>query len=445
MRVLHVYKTYYPDTYGGIEQVIYQLSQGCARRGIAADVFTFSPDKETGPVAYEDHRVIYNKQLFEIASTPFSLKALKRFKQIKDDYDIINYHFPFPFMDMLHLSARPDARTVVTYHSDIVKQKRLMKLSQPLQERFLASVDCIVASSPNYVASSQTLKKYQDKSFIAVDSAVITDGTFKFEGVCTEPLAYGLTTFRDSKRPLVFFLDNEKMQLKMNESEKILTVTGSAINDLYAQNAPLTRQDGYSIDSLVAVHPASAVTPYFIVKDFAYKLNLEEMKALRAKLDASLDETMYVSQIDGFIKRMEDIQVGAVAPDFTLPDVDGNPVTLSGLRGKYVLIDFWASWCPDCRKENPNIVAAWNKYKDKNFTILGVSLDRKKEPWLAAIEKDQLAWTHVSDLKDWKSDAAVQYAIRWIPMNFLLDPNGVILAVGLEGEALQQKLDEVLK
>ena len=82
MRVLHVYKTYYPDTYGGIEQVIYQLSQGCARRGIAADVFTFSPDKETGPVAYEDHRVIYNKQLFEIASTPFSLKALKRFKQI---------------------------------------------------------------------------------------------------------------------------------------------------------------------------------------------------------------------------------------------------------------------------------------------------------------------------------------------------------------------------
>ena len=132
----------------------------------------------------------------------------------------------------------------------------------------------------------------------------------------------------------------------------------------------MTRQDGYSIDSLVAVHPASAVTPYFIVKDFAYKLNLEEMKALRAKLDASLDETMYVSQIDGFIKRMEDIQVGAVAPDFTLPDVDGNPVTLSGLRGKYVLIDFWASWCPDCRKENPNIVAAWNKYKDKNFTLI---------------------------------------------------------------------------
>lgn len=289
------------------------------------------------------------------------------------------------------------------------------------------------------------LKKYQDKSFVAVDSAVITDGMFKFEGICTEPLAYGLTTFKDSKRPLVFFLDNERMQIEMDESGKELKVTGSAVNDLYAQNAPLIREDGYSIDSLVAAHPASPVSAYFVVKDFAWKLNLEEMKAIRARLDASLAGTMYVNQIDDFIGRMENIQVGAVAPDFTLPDVDGNPVTLSGLRGKYVLIDFWASWCPDCRKENPNIVAAWNKYKDKNFTVLGVSLDRKKEPWLAAIEKDGLTWTHVSDLKDWKSDAAVQYAIRWIPMSFLLDPEGVILAVGLEGEALQQKLEEVLE
>lgn len=289
------------------------------------------------------------------------------------------------------------------------------------------------------------LKKYEDKSFVEVDSAVITDGSFRFEGVCTEPAAYGLTTFKDSKRPLVFFLDNEKMQLLMNESEKELKVTGSAINDLYAQNAPLTRVDGYNIDSLVTAHPASAVTPYFIVKDFAYKLNLKEMKALHAKLDVSLDGTTYVNQIENFIERMENIQVGAVAPDFTLPDAEGNPVTLSGLRGKYVLIDFWASWCPDCRKENPNIVAAWNKFKNKNFTILGVSLDRKKEPWLAAIEKDGLTWTHVSDLKDWKSDAAVKYAIRWIPMNFLLDPDGVILATGLEGEALHRKLEEVLK
>ncbi len=289
------------------------------------------------------------------------------------------------------------------------------------------------------------LKKYQDKTFVGEDSATIVNGTFKFEGVTPEALAYGLTTDRDSKRPLVFFLDNDAMQVTMNETEKSLKVTGSPINDLYAQNAPLTRQNGYNLDSLVATHSASAITPYFVVKDFAYKLDLAQMKAIRAKLDASLNGTMYVNQIDAFIERMENIQVGAVAPDFTLPDVDGNPVSLSSLRGKYVLIDFWASWCPDCRKENPNIVAAWEKYKDKNFTILGVSMDRKKEPWLKAIEKDGLTWTHVSDLKDWKSDAAVLYAIRWIPYSFLISPEGVILAAGLEGEALHQKLEEVLK
>ena len=285
------------------------------------------------------------------------------------------------------------------------------------------------------------LKKYQDKSFIAVDSAVITDGTFKFEGVCTEPLAYGLTTFRDSKRPLVFFLDNEKMQLKMNESEKILTVTGSAINDLYAQNAPLTRQDGYSIDSLVAVHPASAVTPYFIVKDFAYKLNLEEMKALRAKLDASLDETMYVSQIDGFIKRMEDIQVGAVAPDFTLPDVDGNPVTLSGLRGKYVLIDFWASWCNPCRKEIPNLKKLYAQYSEKGFEIVSISIDQKKADWEKALKEEGLPWPNFLD----ETGVAALYKVKFVPTMYLINADGVMVGENLRGEALAEKLKELFQ
>ena len=142
---------------------------------------------------------------------------------------------------------------------------------------------------------------------------------------------------------------------------------------------------------------------------------------------------------------MEKVQVGSEAPDFTLPDVDGNLVSLSSFRGKYVLVDFWAAWCPDCRKENPNIVSAWEKYKNKNFTILGVSLDRNREQWLAAIEKDKLPWTQVSDLKYWSSDAAVLYCIRWIPMSFLIDPEGKIVAIGLEGEELHNKLEELLK
>ena len=289
------------------------------------------------------------------------------------------------------------------------------------------------------------LKKYVEKSFVDVDSAVITNGKFKFEGVVSEALAHGLTTQKQSRRPLVFFLDNDAMDVTLNESEKKLVVTGSPVNDIYMANAPIVRSKGYNLDSLLSMHPASPATAYFIVKDFAYKLNLEEMKSVRAQLDASLDGTSYVEEIESMITRMEKVQVGSEAPDFTLPDVDGNPVSLSSYRGKYVLVDFWAAWCPDCRKENPNIVSAWEKYKNKNFAVLGVSLDRNRDQWLAAIEKDKLSWTQVSDLKYWSSEAAVLYCIRWIPMSFLIDPDGKIIAVGLEGDELHNKLEELLK
>ena len=289
------------------------------------------------------------------------------------------------------------------------------------------------------------LKKYVGKSFVDVDSTAIVDGKFKFEGVASEALAHGLTTRKESSRPMVFFLENNAMNITMNESGKEMSITGSEANDIYLRNAKITRSKGYSLDSLLAAHPASPVAAYFVVKDFAYKLDLEGMKAVRAKLDASLAGSEYVNQIESMISRMEKVQVGSVAPDFTLPDVDGNPVSLSSFRGKYVLVDFWAAWCPDCRKENPNIVAAWEKYKDKNFAVLGVSLDRKRDQWLAAIEKDNLTWTQVSDLKYWDSEAAVLYCIRWIPMSFLIDPEGKIVAIGLEGEELHNKLEELLK
>ena len=289
------------------------------------------------------------------------------------------------------------------------------------------------------------LKKYVGKSFVDVDSTAIVDGKFKFEGVISEALAHGLTTRKESSRPMVFFLENNAMNITMNESGKEMAITGSEANDIYLRNAKITRAKGYSLDSLLAAHPSSPVAAYFVVKDFAYKLDLEGMKAVRAKLDASLAGSEYVNQIESMISRMEKVQVGSVAPDFTLPDVDGNPVSLSSFRGKYVLVDFWAAWCPDCRKENPNIVAAWEKYKDKNFAVLGVSLDRKRDQWLAAIEKDNLTWTQVSDLKYWDSEAAVLYCIRWIPMSFLIDPEGKIVAIGLEGEELHNKLEELLK
>ena len=137
--------------------------------------------------------------------------------------------------------------------------------------------------------------------------------------------------------------------------------------------------------------------------------------------------------------------VGKEAPDFTLPDVNGKPFHLKSLRGKYVLVDFWASWCRPCRLENPNVVSAFQKYNQKNFTILGVSLDKEKESWLQAIQEDQLQWQHVSDLKFWDSMVVPLYGIEGIPFNVLIDPNGMVIAKDLRGPDLEKKLDEVLK
>ncbi|MDX8398626.1 MAG: glycosyltransferase family 4 protein [Gallionellaceae bacterium] len=163
IRVLHFFKTYYPDSFGGIEQVIFQLCKGTSKYGFASDVLTLSANAHEEPIDFSGHLVHQAKLDFHIASTGFSLSAFAKFSELTKQADIIHLHYPWPFMDIVHFVSRHGKPTVVTYHSDIIKQKTLLKLYRPLKNRFLNSVDRIVASSPNYLATSPVLNRYRDK------------------------------------------------------------------------------------------------------------------------------------------------------------------------------------------------------------------------------------------------------------------------------------------
>ena len=197
--------------------------------------------------------------------------------------------------------------------------------------------------------------------------------------------------------------------------------------------------------SKIKSHPASLAWIFF--QD---KLDMTNDFAVIDKLDAAnfkaYPENPFVIQYHQQVEIERKTAVGSPAPEIELTDVDGKPRKLSSLKGKVVLIDFWASWCGPCRKENPNVVAMYSKYKDKGFEVFSVSLDKDRESWVKAIAKDNLSWpNHVSDLKYWKSAGAVAYGVTAIPFTVLVDKNGRIVAKKLRGEELENKVGELLK
>ena len=326
------------------------------------------------------------------------------------------------------------------------------------------------------------------------DSSTLKNGEFSFNGSvtgitkATVVMDYGPNAPRTSRNgeSVKIYLEPGTVNIKSADSLKNATVKGGVHTSdqvaLEAQLKPVMdrnkalmakyygstdeqKKDSVWMAAIMAESKQIGDDEDAIMKKFAetHTKTLPGLEALKQFAGSAPDygtiQPMFAklapavqSSADGkayadMLEKVKAVSIGAIAPDFTQNDTEGKPVSLASFRGKYVLIDFWASWCGPCRAENPHVVKAFNEYKDKNFTILGVSLDQPnaKDKWLKAIADDGLTWTQVSDLKFWKNEAAALYAVRAIPQNFLLDPQGKIIAKNLRGDALAAKLAEVIK
>jgi len=206
----------------------------------------------------------------------------------------------------------------------------------------------------------------------------------------------------------------------------------------------LSRKKSSAIRNWILGNPGSYVAPFVIAVNYLNEANVDILQPLYEPLTAEVKTSYYGKSVGDVVTRLAATRIGSVAPSFVQNDTNGNPLSLESFKGRYVLLDFWASWCGPCRQENPNLVRTYEKFKDR-MVILGISLDNKKEPWMKAIQDDHLNWPQVSDLKGWANSVAGQYGVKSIPANFLLDPDGRIIAKGLRGPQLEQKLTELLR
>ncbi|OCX50341.1 hypothetical protein BEL04_21375 [Mucilaginibacter sp. PPCGB 2223] len=353
----------------------------------------------------------------------------------------------------------------------------------------------IKAKIGNIGAPAKVYLGYQVAGKNIIDSAAIVNGDVSFHGHVNSPVSAlmvinakgtGLNNIPRGSDLLNFYIEKGNITLNSADSLSKAVITGSKVNDdnlrLMAVLRPTNEAKAAVLHEADTASDALKISPYFqdaIQRKYKVALD-EEQVAMRKfiadnpgsfmslavlgtinnntsdpyemeKIFNTLSPEVRTTEGGQAFKQVLDIAkttaIGSIAPEFTQADTSGKPVSLSSFRGKYVLIDFWASWCGPCRQENPNVVKVYNQYKAKNFTILGVSLDREdgKAAWLKAIKDDGLTWTQVSDLKFWANQVGVLYKVSQIPQNYLIDPTGKIIAKNLRGVQLEEKLAEVLK
>ncbi|HJA84611.1 MAG TPA: AhpC/TSA family protein [Candidatus Bacteroides avicola] len=322
----------------------------------------------------------------------------------------------------------------------------------------------------------------EGRQLVKLDSAVITNGEFQFKGTKADSLAdVRYLTYKSGENSLAmdFFLENGNIQIHLSTNDD--AATGTPTNDAYqvirAQVNELTKQMSAIYKSLsdstltdeqreeasknieateekmmgvmkegITNNITNAAGIYLLKQNFYY-MDVEDLDPLMAQIPAAYANDETIIRIKDNVEKMKATAVGQKFTDFEMQTPDGKAVKLSDYvgKGKVTLIDFWASWCGPCRREMPNLVEAYKKYKNKGFEIVGVSLDRDAEAWKNGIKQLKITWPQMSDLKYWDCEGAKLYAVSSIPHTVLVDGEGTILARGLHGEELQEKIAEALK
>ncbi|QMV67863.1 redoxin domain-containing protein [Sphingobacterium paramultivorum] len=327
----------------------------------------------------------------------------------------------------------------------------MIKTSKLLIPLLLASVGSLQAQQQtlslkgtvkNGNATVVYLQRFENKIFTVIDSAQVKKGAFAFRKQLPLPDLYGISTERDGV-PSYVFLDVGDIKVTIDakdDNRQLVSLSGSKSQELFDEYRAQRKPD---IRSFIQKYPDNIVSSYLLYREWSYRLSPEELEAHIALLSGSQQQSRYIQDLRKIIAVARQVAIGKKAPAIVANDPDGNPQALYDHLGKYTLIDFWASWCPPCRKENPNIVANYQKYKSQGFKIYAISLDKKKEAWLKGIADDHLTWQHVSELNYWNSEIAAAYAVRAIPANFLVDDKGTIIAKNVRGEELGKVLDSL--